>query len=129
MNEPSEHTEKSRKGGWSLVRQDNDAANWYYFSGNGFYLRHPALLRRSILPSEFRAEGPETADRWRIFERYGRELWVVDHDLTECINSMKTDYESLYGHKTLHGRFLGLKRFSIVYHIDNFYVRVHCCPN
>jgi hypothetical protein len=120
-----EQSERPEHGGWSIVAQDDTAGNWYSLSLNGFYLRYPLLLKRCVPPRDFSEEPPEVVEAWRVPRRYGQELQVVEHDLTECINHMKTDYETIYGHESLQGKSLHLKRFSIIYHIDNFYVRVH----
>jgi hypothetical protein len=55
------------------------------------------------------------------FRRYGAELNVLEHDLTECLNEFKQAYEVLYREPGA----IAQKKFSIVYHTDNFLVRVH----
>jgi hypothetical protein len=53
--------------------------------------------------------------------RYGEELRILEHDLTECINEFQLAHETIY-HDPEN---LELRKFAVVYHVDNFYVRVH----
>ena len=55
------------------------------------------------------------------FRRLGQELHVLECDLAECLNEFKQAYQVLYRQ----AESLTLKKFSIVYHTDNFYVRAH----
>lgn len=55
------------------------------------------------------------------FRRYGAELNVLEHDLAECLNEFKQAYQVLYRDPSL----IAQKKFSIVYHTDNFLVRLH----
>jgi hypothetical protein len=94
---------------WS---RDQDASRWIEISLLAYFMRYPGTNSNSLEPM---------ADPLRGFLRYGHELRVLEHDLTECINEFQQAHEVLY-----HGpEHLELKKFAIVYHIDNFYVRIH----
>lgn len=101
---------------WSIARRDADAGRWLEVSRFGFWLRHPEALSAK-LPG--RPEGIE--EQANLFRRFGSELYALEHDLTECLNEFKTAYEVLYRDP----KDLGLKKFAIVYHTDNFHVRAH----
>lgn len=55
------------------------------------------------------------------FTRYGYELAILEDDLADCIDEFRMAYEHYYSGSSL----LRLKKFVVVYHVDNFYVRVH----
>jgi hypothetical protein len=83
----------------------------------GFFLRWPnALDVTNPLVAPRRLDGT-----MRHFRRYGHELEVLEHDLTECISEFRMACDQYYADVTR----LELKKFAIVYHLDNFYVRVH----
>ena len=77
-----------------------------------FLLRFPAELAGFPKPSPTRKAG---RDR---FLRYGWELEATERDLSECVNELDLSV-------TLHQGNLILKKFAVVYHTDNFNVRVH----
>lgn len=60
----------------------------------------------------------ERTDR---FVRIGQELEILEHDLTECINEFTMAFRVYYSEL----QDLELKKFAVVYHADNFFVRVH----
>src|SRR5262245_23267866 len=92
---------------WSVVRLDPDAERWSPIAHHAFWLRFPAALD---------SESPTQASGMEEFRRYGVELNVLEHDLTECLNEFKQSYEVLYQDP----RNIAQKKFSIVYHVDNF---------
>lgn len=99
----------------TIVPEDPDAQRWYEFAEFAFWLRHPAVLRTD--PSTIPEGLVEAQERFR---RLGWELTVLESDLTQCINEFMLAFQNHYAEP----RFLFLKKFSIVYHTDNFYVRV-----
>jgi hypothetical protein len=58
---------------------------------------------------------------WNHFWQLSLELEVLEHDLAECINEFAMAVHTHYAEP----RDLELKKFAVVYHTDNFYVRVH----
>lgn len=104
------------KHSWNVVRLDTDAERWRDIAVDAFWLHSPIAL-----DSDHPAEPPGMEEIAARFRKYGAELNVLEHDLTECLNEFKQAYEVLY-------RELGAitqRKFSIVYHTDNFLVRVH----
>lgn len=99
----------------TIVPEDPDAQRWYEFAEFAFWLSHPAVLRAgpSTIPEEL-------IDAQERFQRLGWELTVLESDLTQCINEFMLAFQNYYAAPSL----LFLKKFSIVYHVDNFYVRV-----
>jgi len=79
----------------------------------GFWGRHPECVTGDVPKS--------LVGDFDAFRRYGYELQVLEHDLTECINEFRLAYDHYYSNPDD----LELKKFAIVYHTDNFYVRVH----
>src|SRR5262249_40589292 len=51
------------------------------------------------------------------FERIGEELWILEWDLAGTLNEFKTGYQLADNRNA--------KKFSIVYHTDNFNMRVY----
>jgi hypothetical protein len=100
---------------WSIVARDPGANNWRDLAWYAFWLGSPAVLDEE--PSRW---SKELKARARDFQQIGSNLSVLEHDLAECLNEFKTGYEVLYS-----AEHLALKKFSIVYHVDNFLVRVH----
>jgi hypothetical protein len=95
-----------------LSVRDEGAVRWRVASLLCFWLRYPHAY-----PTVMGAPEPALTS----FLRYGDELRVLEHDLTECINEFRLAHEVLY-----HGpEMLELKKFAVVYHVDNFYVRIH----
>lgn len=99
----------------TIVSEDPDAQRWYEFAEFAFWLRHPAALRAdpATIPEEL-------VDAQERFSRLGWELTVLESDLTQCINEFMLAFQNYYAAPSL----LFLKKFSVVYHVDNFYVRV-----
>ncbi len=58
----------------------------------GFFLRHPNVIDTAepLLPPRNLAEA---MDRFR---RYGYELQILEHDLTECVNEFNMACENYY---------------------------------
>ena len=88
---------------------DGDAIKWRTASLYCFWVRYPKgdLVQNSTILQRF--------------IRYGDELRVLEHDLTQCLNEFQQAHEALYHD----AKFLDLKKFAVVYHVDNFYVRIH----
>ncbi len=105
-----------RRNKWSIVAHDAQGAEWVSIAAYGFWLRHPTALDadRPSAPKGLEESASE-------FRRLGNELRVLESDLTQCLNEFKTAHEALYRDP----EDLALKKFAIVYHADNFYVRVH----
>lgn len=97
-----------------VLKRQEEAGRWYNLSVYAFWLRHPRALEGD--PS-YRPAGLEVeSDRVR---RLGQELHVLEWDLVEGLNEFELAYQDLYRN------YLALKKFAIVYHTDNFYIRVH----
>lgn len=101
---------------WSVVRLDIEAERWRDVALDAFCLSAPAAL-----DSSHPAEPLGMEEAAATFRRYGAELNVLEHDLTECLNELKQAYQVLYREPSA----IAQKKFSIVYHTDNFLVRVH----
>ena len=97
-----------------VVAPDAGSIRWVEISRIGFWLRH----RQALDAGKDRPEGLE--DQLHGFERLGNELAILEYDLTQCINEFLLSCELLYHEPDD----LALKKFSVVYHCDNFYVRV-----
>jgi hypothetical protein len=89
-------------GDWALVLRDPQAKSWLDLSVWAFWLKHPEAL--AAQPSD------GLVNEAQQFRRLGEVLFVFKA-------AYQVDYQG--------GEHLSLKKFSIVYHIDNFYVRVH----
>src|SRR5688572_31993549 len=100
-------------GDWTVVLRDPKASWWLQVSEWAFWLTHPEAL--DAQPSD------ALVNDGRKFLRLGQELYVLEYDLTSTLFVFKTAYRIDYQG----GHLLGLKKFSIVYHTDNFNVRVH----
>jgi hypothetical protein len=98
-------------------KRDPDASRWILISIFGFLLRYPNVSLTAESPAS--PKGPKKA--LAEFGRYGAELRILEDDLTECVNEFQQAYERLYQDPEN----LELKKFAVVYHLDNFYVRVH----
>lgn len=98
---------------WSVVRRQDEASRWLDLSLWAFWLRRPEAL--DAPPSD------GLANKAQQFRRLGQDLHVLEYDLTSILFAFKTAYQVDYQG----GEHLSLKKFSIVYHTDNFYVRVH----
>jgi hypothetical protein len=97
-----------------VVAADADSIRWVEISRIGFWLRHPQFLGAG----KDRPEG--LAGKLHRFERLGNELAILEYDIAQCINEFLIGYQLLYERV----EDIALKKFSIVYHIDNLYVRV-----
>ncbi len=100
-------------GDWALVLRDPGASRWLDLSDWAFWLKHPEEL--AAQPSD------GLVNEAQQFRRLGEELYVLEYDLTSVLFVFKIDYQVHYQG----GEHLLLKKFSIVYHIDNFHVRAH----
>lgn len=77
-----------------------------------FLLKHLEAVAATWFPL------PDQLERERAtFERVGEELWILEWDLAACLNEFKTGYQLAEN--------LNAKKFSIVYHTDNFNARVY----
>ena len=101
---------------WTVIARDPQADEWECVATYGFWIRHPRAL-----DTDTPARPPGLEEQAEHFARFCAELHVLETDLTECLNEFATAYETLYAPP----EFLHLKKFAIVYHIDNFNVRVH----
>jgi hypothetical protein len=100
-------------GDWAVVLREPEASRWLDLSDWAFWLKHPEAL--DAQPSDALVN-----EAWQ-FQRLGQELYVLEYDLTSILFVFKIAYQvDCQG-----GEHLSLKKFSIVYHTDNFYVRVH----
>lgn len=100
-----------------IVALEPEARRWFEVAVFGFWLGYPKALNADSTAG--RPEGLETeADSFR---RLGNELYALEYDLVQCLNEFTTAYEVLYRDP----EHLGLKKFAVVYHTDNFHVRVH----
>src|SRR2546422_6544857 len=81
-----------------------------------FLLRH-----RDVFRSDQRTWSKELRAKHDAFLRYGIELDVLELDLKLTLDELRAAYQVLYGAP----EHLARKKFAVVYHVDNFYVRVH----
>jgi hypothetical protein len=97
---------------WSVVLRQPEAHRWQELSFYAFLLgRLPAVAEVWFpLPDSLESERAR-------FERVGDELWVLEWDLAGTLNEFKTGYQLAEN--------LNAKKFSIVYHTDNFNMRVY----
>lgn len=102
--------------GSGMIKHDAQGGEWVSIAVYGFWLRHPKALDADSPSAPKGLE--ESASQFR---RLGNELRVLESDLTQCLNELKTAHEVLYRDP----EHLALKKFAVVYHADNFYVRVH----
>lgn len=96
-----------------LLRDSEGAERWFWISAMGFWGRHPECVTAEV-PKALKGD-------FDTFRRYGYELQVLEHDLTECINEFRMACDHYYSNPD----HLELKKFAAVYHVDNFYIRVH----
>lgn len=101
-------------GGWSIVLLQVEAERWLDVSEFVFFLCHA----EELTSTPFSTANARSA--FHRFRRIGQELHILEWDLTQCLNEFKLSYEVNY-----RAEHLALKKFSIVYHTDNFNVRVH----
>lgn len=100
----------------SIVSPDPEADSWHILAVFGFWLRHPEALKATPPNVPQDLVGEQGA-----FQRLGWELSILELDLAYCIHELYTAFEALYADPDI----LFRKKFAVVYHIDNFYVRVH----
>lgn len=101
---------------WETLRSDPEASNWFVISLLGFWVRYPDAIGTGT------ATVPEyLAGAVHLFTRYWYELAILEDDLADCIDEFRMAYEHYYSGSS----FLRLKKFVVVYNVDNFYVRVH----
>lgn len=101
---------------WSVVLRQPEADRWQDLAVWAFFLRHPNALKARELSL---SDGLQ--QELARFYRVGEELHVLEYDLTSILFEFKNAYQVLYREP----EDLALKKFSIVYHTDNFNVRVH----
>src|SRR3989442_2352350 len=97
---------------WSIVLRQPEAHRWQGLSFYAFLLRHLEAVAATWFP----LADPLESERAR-FQRVGEELWILEWDLAGCLNEFKTGYQLAEN--------LNAKKFSIVYHTDNFNMRVY----
>lgn len=83
--------------------------------------RPPKLVFRGFvtLPSVSRTYPPPRVNSTPNSHPFRQELYILEWYLTECLNEFKTAYQLAFA------RNLSLKKFSVVYHTDNFNARVY----
>lgn len=94
----------------------NESMTWRVVSFCAFLLRHHGQafqVDRRTWPMQLRLQRD-------AFLRLGVELDVLELDLKLTVEELETAYEVLYNAP----EHLARKKFAVVYHIDNFYVRV-----
>ncbi len=104
---------------FTIWKRDPDASLWQAISLFGFWLRYPNAHSPEGLNPLAVPKGLKEAEEG--FLRYGAELRILEHDLTECVNEFQQGHETPY-HDPEH---LNLKKFAVDYHVDNLHVRVH----
>lgn len=97
---------------WSVVLRQPEAHRWQEISFNAFLLGHLPAVAETWFPLPDSLESQRTG-----FERLGDELWVLEWDLAGTLNEFKTGYQL--------AQTLNAKKFSIVYHTDNFNMRIY----
>jgi len=95
-----------------FVALDANAERWIELSHSGCWVRHPEAVGHPELVTDLKYQLAR-------FEQLGYELAILEHDLTLCINELLLD-SRLYRAPDDSVR----RKFAIVYHTDNFYVRV-----
>jgi len=101
-------------GGWQIVLLQVEAERWLDVAEFAFFLCHAEELASTPFSTA------TARSEFYRFRRIGQELHILEWDLTQCLNEFKLSYEVDY-----RAEHLALKKFSIVYHTDNFNVRVH----
>lgn len=97
---------------WSVVLRQPEAHRWHEISFYAFLLKRLEAVASTWFPLS------DALDRERAtFERIGEELWILEWDLAACLTEFKTGYQL--------GENLNAKKFSVVYHTDNFTARVY----
>src|SRR5438093_10865107 len=97
---------------WSVVLRQPEAHRWQEVSFYAFLLAHLPAVAEAWFPL------PDLLESKRArFERVGEELWILEWDLAGTLNEFKTGYQLAEN--------LNAKKFSIVYHTDNFNMRVY----
>ena len=97
---------------WSVVLRQPEAHRWHELSFYAFLLKRLEAVAATCFPLS------DALERERAtFERIGEELWILEWDLAACLNEFKTGYQL--------GENLNAKKFSVVYHTDNFAARVY----
>jgi hypothetical protein len=97
---------------WSVVLRQPEAHRWQELSFYTFLLAHLPAVAETWFPL------PDSLESERVrFERVGEELWLLEWDLAGTLNEFKAGYQL-----ALHPN---AKKFSVVYHTDNFNMRVY----
>ena len=97
---------------WSVVLRQAEAHRWQELSFYLFLLGHLPAVAEIWFPL------PDSLEKERArFERIGDELWILEWDLAGTLNEFKVGYQLAEN--------LNAKKFSIVYHTDNFNMRVY----
>ena len=97
---------------WSVVLRQPEAHRWQEVSSYAFLLAHLPAVAEAWFPLPDLLESKRAS-----FERVGEELWILEWDLAGALNEFKSGYQLAEN--------LNAKKFSIVYHTDNFNMRVY----
>lgn len=87
---------------------------WQVTASYAFLLRWPGAFKERVS-----TWSKETKAKLDLFQRLGLELEVLELDLLLTVDELRTAYEVLYAAP----EHLARKKFAVVYHTDNFYVR------
>jgi hypothetical protein len=98
------------------VAPQEELFRWHELAVCSFYLRHPDAIESSA-----RELLSAPSSEMKEFLRWGQELAILEHDLTECINEFILSSGHLYKEREE----LPIKKFAVLYHLDNFNVRIH----
>lgn len=99
-------------GGWAMVSRDPDAHRWQEMCLYAFLATHSEAMTAAAFPL-----ADSLKSEYATFERIGYELWILEWDLAACLNELKAGSQRVGNLKE--------KKFSIVYHTDNFNARVY----
>ncbi len=97
--------------GREYIRYEEEVVTWRTVAVAYYCLRNPGF-----------ADLPKIDPRdYTPFLRWGQELDILEHDLTECANEFILSSRSFYREASE----LNVRRFVVLYHVDNFNVRLH----
>lgn len=87
---------------------------WQATASYAFLVRWPGAFKQKV-----QGWSDELKANLGTFQRLGLELEVLELDLALTVDELRTAYEVLYAAP----EHLARKKFAVVYHTDNFYVR------
>ena len=99
-----------------IVLRDLSARNWDHLSLLAFIVSYLGEL--VVSSPEFPPEALRPI--YGEFRRYGAELEILEDDLRQCLNEFSMAVEMYSEPESL-----PIKKFALVYHTDNYNVRVH----